>query len=120
MFKLCKEHNYRKDLHYHVIAGEGKWMPNNIGHPESLRYNAIYPDKDSAHKAFLALANDFSAYETDSEDFMESRKVWYDIVDDVKRDHALEVKTFLGMEYFDGIFPLALIACSGCVPYGLN
>lgn len=120
MFELCREHNYRKDLHYHVIAGEGEWRPRDIGHPESVNYNIIYTSSASAHRVFQALADGISPEKIDKEDFKESEEIWGNIVDEVKKEHALEVITFLGMEYYEASFPLALIACTGCVPYGMN
>lgn len=120
MFELTKEHNYRKDLHYHVVGGAGIWMPKDIGHPDSVNFNVVYPDKDVAHKVFIKVASDLSEDVIVAEDFGESLNVWYDIVDEVEREHSLEVITYLGIEFHNGALPLALIACNGCVPYGMN
>lgn len=120
MFELCKEHNYRKDLHYHVVAGAGVWMPKNIGHPDSVNFNVIYPNRDAAHRVFIRAASDLSEGIVEPEDFSESLSAWYEIVDEVEREHALEVITYLGIEFHNGALPIALIACNGCVPYGMN
>ena len=120
MFELTKEHNYRKDLHYHVIAGEGRWMPRDFGHPDSVHSNVIFPDKSSAHRTFLGLVEGLSPAELDEGDHAESEEIWYNIVDEVEKEHVLEVITYLGMEYHDGVIPIALIACNGCIPYGMN
>lgn len=120
MFEFLKDHNYRKDIHYHVMAGEGRWMPKDIGHPDSAHMNVIYDNSAEAHKTFVSLIKSFSDGSLEQIDYEESYDVWCGIIDDVKNEHKLELITFLGMQYYDGIFPMALIACNGCVPYGMN
>jgi hypothetical protein len=34
--------------------------------------------------------------------------------------HVLEVITYLGLGYQEVGIPIELIACNGCVPYGMN
>jgi hypothetical protein len=120
MFELCEEHNYRRDLHYHLIAGEGRWMPRDFGHPDSVHINIVYDDKKKAHATFVALVKSFSDGSLEHADYEESFAVWSGIVADVEKEHKLELITFLGMEYYDAAFPISLIACNGCVPYGMN
>ena len=120
MFGPYQQHNCRTDLHYHVVAGEGIWMPKDLGHPDSLNYNIIFDDKDAAHRTFLGLVKNLSDDKLDASDYAESRDIWLGIVEDVQQEHALEVITYLGMEYHDAAVPIALIACNGCVPYGMN
>lgn len=120
MFELCEEHNYRKDLHYHVICGEGEWLPKDIGNPDAAHMNVIYEDKIKAHAAFVGLVKSFSYGSLEHIDYQESLDVWCSIVENVKKEHVLELITFLGMEYYDAALPISLIACNGCVPYGMN
>lgn len=120
MFELCEKHNYRTDLHYHVIVGEGRWMPHDIGHPDSAHMNIIYNDKLDAFQTFKGFVRSFSDDHLDDKDYNDSLDAWKVIVEDVEREHDLELITFLGLQYYNSVFPIALIACNGCVPYGMN
>ena len=119
MEEFLTEAHQRKDLHYHVVVGEGEWMPRDPGHPDALEVNIVYNDHVRAHQAFIAYIRGLGAV-IGPADIRESFRLWEEIYEDVKRQHVLEVITFLGLGYRDMGIPIELIACNGCVPYGMN
>ena len=113
------EHHKRTDLHYHVIVGEGAWLPHDLGNPNSLEINTVYDSHMQAYSAFIAYIRGLGAALTEA-DLRESLSVWEDIYEEVKEKHVLEVITYLGLGYRDLGIPIEIIACNGCVPYGMN
>jgi len=119
MEEFLTEAHQRKDLHYHVIVGESEWIPEDIGHPDALDINIVYDNHLDAHRSFISTIRGFGT-KLQPEDICESLRLWEDIHEDVKVQHALEVITYLGLAYRDLGIPIELIACNGCVPYGMN
>lgn len=120
MFIPDKENFARTDLHYHVIMGRGEWMPHDPGHPDSFHRNVIFDNHLEAHKHFIWAINFFSPGLVDETEVAESINIWEDIKQEVQREHALDVMTFLGIEFNELDVPLAIIACNGCLPYYNN
>jgi hypothetical protein len=119
MEEFLTEAHQRKDLHYHLIVGEGEWMPDDPGHPDSMEVNIVYDSHIDAHVSFIRTIKGFGGG-IDEEDIKESFRLWEEINEEVKVQHVLEVITFLGLGYRDLGIPMELIACNGCVPYGMN
>jgi hypothetical protein len=113
------EYHKRKDLHYHLVVGEGEWMPHDFGHPDSLEVNIIYDNHMDAYKAFISQIKGFGV-KISEKDVQEGRDAWKEICEEVKIQHVLEVITYLGLGYQEVGIPIELIACNGCVPYGMN
>jgi hypothetical protein len=119
MEEFLTDAHQRKDLHYHVMVGESEWIPEDPGHPDSLDINIVYDDHIRAHQSFISTIRGFGAAIT-LEDIKNSAKIWQEIYEEVKVQHVLEVITYLGLGYKDLGIPIELIACNGCVPYGMN
>jgi hypothetical protein len=119
MEEFLTEAHQRKDLHYHIVVGESEWIPEDLGHPDALDINLVYDDHIRAHQAFISTIRGLGAVIT-PEDIGESARLWEEIYEDVKVQHVLEVITYLGLGYRDLGIPIELIACNGCVPYGMN
>ena len=119
MEEFLTEAHERKDLHYHLMVGEAEWMPNELGHPDALDINIVYNNHLEAHRAFISTIRGLGAVIGPS-DIKESFRIWEEIYEDVKRQHVLEVITFLGLGYRELGIPIELIACNGCIPYGMN
>jgi hypothetical protein len=119
MEEFLTEAHQRKDLHYHLMVGEAEWIPEELGHPDALDINIVYNDHISAHRAFMSTIKGLGA-RVSPEDINKSISIWEEIYEEVKVQHALEVITYLGLAYRELGIPIELIACNGCVPYGMN
>lgn len=119
MEEFLTEAHQRKDLHYHLIVGDGEWMPYDPGHPDALDVNIVYDNHLDAHRAFIRTIQGFGGAVKD-EDVKKSFSMWEEVYEQVKMQHVLEVITFQGVAYRDLGIPMELVACNSCVPYGMN
>lgn len=119
--RVPKSEDYsRRDLHFHVSMGHGEWVPHDPGHPDSFHRNTIFSDPMKAHAYFIRMIKLFGWSGMSESEFNKSLNMWNEINDEMRKEHALDVMTFLGIEFNDLDIPMSLIACNGCIPYENN